>query len=86
MEYNIAHFVPKSKNAEPNNSSLVSLNDDSKKKILKYFLFGLIIGITTRYIPSNTINNKELLMIAVIASVSFAIIDMISPSINVSVN
>jgi hypothetical protein len=37
---------------------------------------------SSRYIPTNTINNKEILMIALIASISFGIIDMVSPSIN----
>ena len=57
-------------------------NPDTKKKILKYLLFGLIVGISTRYVPTYTINNKEIIMIAAIASISFGIIDMISPSIN----
>jgi hypothetical protein len=57
-------------------------NPDTKKKILKYLLFGIIVGISTRYVPTHTINNKEILMIAAIASISFGIIDMISPSIN----
>jgi hypothetical protein len=57
-------------------------NPDTKKKILKYLLFGVIVGISTRYVPTHTINNKEILMIAAIASISFGIIDMISPSIN----
>jgi hypothetical protein len=59
-------------------------NPDTKKKILKYLLFGLIVGISIRYIPASTINNKEILMIAAIASISFGIIDMVSPSLTVN--
>jgi hypothetical protein len=59
-------------------------NPETKKKLLKYFLFGLIVAISTRYIPTNSINNKEILMISAIASISFGIIDMVSPSIKVN--
>jgi hypothetical protein len=52
-----------------------------KNKIIKYLLFALIIAISTRYIPTCQMNNYEILAIAVIASISFAIIDMISPNI-----
>jgi hypothetical protein len=55
-----------------------------QKKIIKYVLFGLICAISLRYIPSSIIKNKEILMIAAIMSISFAIIDMISPSIKVN--
>ena len=54
---------------------------DHKKKLLKYLLFGLVVGMSIRYIPTNQINNKEILMISAIASITFGIIDMVSPSI-----
>jgi len=56
-------------------------NDTKQKKIIKYILFGLIISISIRYIPSNIISLKETLIIGTIASISFSILDMISPSI-----
>jgi hypothetical protein len=55
-----------------------------QKKIIKYVLFGLICGISLRYIPSSKMQNKEILMISLIMSISFAIMDMISPSIKVN--
>lgn len=58
-------------------------NNEYKKKIVKYLLFGLIVGLSVRYIPSHAINQKEIIMIAAIASISFAILDMVSPSIKV---
>lgn len=63
------------------------LNDINKhypniiQRIIKYLLFGLIVSITTRYVPSIPINYKEIIIIGCISSISFAIIDMISPSI-----
>lgn len=59
-------------------------NPETKKKFIKYLLFGLIVAISTRYIPTNTMNNKEILMIASVASISFGIIDMVSPSLSVN--
>ena len=67
-------------------NSLESFDIESKKKIVKYLLFGFIISLSLRYIPSNTINNKEIIMIGAISSISFSIIDMISPSIKVVSN
>jgi len=66
--------------------SLKLKNDNKYKKFIKYILFGLIMGMTARYIPRCTLNNNELLIIAMIASISFGIIDMASPSIIVSSN
>jgi hypothetical protein len=62
-------------------NSLKVQDTDSKKKLIKYLLFGLVVGMSIRYIPTNQINNKEILMIAALASVTFGIIDMVSPSI-----
>lgn len=62
-------------------NSLRVQDPDRKKKLVKYLLFGILISISTRYIPSTKINDKEILMIGAIASISFGIIDMLSPTI-----
>ena len=64
-------------------NSLRTQDTTQQKKIIKYILFGLIIGISIRYIPSKPIENNEILMIAAISAITFAIIDMIAPSITV---
>jgi hypothetical protein len=51
------------------------------KKILKYILMGLIVATALKYIPSNTLSGKEILMISGISSIGFSILDMISPNI-----
>ena len=51
------------------------------ERIIKYLLFGLVISISVRYLPEKTIYNKEILLIGAIGSITFAIIDMIAPSI-----
>jgi len=58
-------------------------NNEYKKKIIKYLLFGLIVSASVRYIPSNLIDQKEIMMIGAIGSISFAILDMVSPSIEI---
>jgi hypothetical protein len=65
-------------------NSLRVQDPDRKKKLIKYLLFGLIVGLSIRYVPTNRIDNKEILMISALASISFGIIDMVSPSIVVN--
>jgi len=45
---------------------------------------GLIVIIATRYIPDNVLKIKEIIMIGATSSVSFAILDMISPAVRIS--
>jgi hypothetical protein len=55
---------------------------NTKIKLIKYLLYGLIIALSVRYVPTNTIvNNNDILIIAAIASMSFGLIDMVSPSV-----
>ena len=42
---------------------------------------GLIVATALKYIPSNTLSGKEILMISGISSIGFSILDMISPNI-----
>jgi hypothetical protein len=53
------------------------------KRIIKYILMGFIILVAVRYIPNQPINTKEIIMIGLISSISFAMLDMVSPSIKV---
>jgi uncharacterized MnhB-related membrane protein len=52
-------------------------------KIIKYLIIALVIFISIKYIPDNKILVKENIMISAIASITFAILDMVSPSIKV---
>ena len=45
---------------------------------------GLIVVVALKYIPDNQINNKEIIMIGATSSISYAILDMISPAIKIS--
>ena len=58
--------------------------DITIQKFTKYILMGLIVVLATRYIPDNILKNKEIIMIGATSSITFAILDMISPSIHVN--
>ena len=49
-------------------------------RIIKYFLIGLIAFIAIRYIPSNALDDLEILVVSMTVSIGYAIIDKIMPS------
>jgi hypothetical protein len=55
-------------------------------KILKYILIFIIIYSSIIYIPEKKLNIKEVFIISSIASITFAILDIISPSIKINKN
>ena len=59
-------------------------NKEKCKRIIKYILMGLVILVSLRYVPTQLLDTSELLMISFISSISFAILDMLSPSILIS--
>jgi hypothetical protein len=52
-------------------------------RLIKYILMGLVVLVALRYIPDRILQLKEILIIGAISSITFAILDMISPSINI---
>jgi hypothetical protein len=50
-------------------------------KLIKYILIGLIVILSTTYIPDTKLQSKEIMMIGATSSIAFAILDMISPTI-----
>ncbi len=49
-------------------------------RIIKYFLIGLIAFIAIRYIPSNALDDMEILVVSMTVSIGYAIIDKLLPS------
>lgn len=49
-------------------------------RIIKYFLIGLIAFIAIRYIPSNALDDLEILVVAMTVSIGYAVIDKLLPS------
>jgi len=62
---------------------MYNMNNLKLERIIKYIIMGLVVILSTRYIPNNVIPIKELIMIGATSSITFAILDMISPSIKV---
>lgn len=56
---------------------------EKSKRIIKYILMGFIILVSVRYIPNQPIATKEIIMIGLISSIAFAMLDMVSPSVKV---
>ena len=59
------------------------INNLNIERIIKYILLGLVVLVATKYIPENSLPNKEIIMIAATSAIAFAILDMISPSVKV---
>jgi hypothetical protein len=51
------------------------------KRAFKYLINGLVIAIAAKYIPSQQLKFKEIIMIAIIAAITFAALDMYTPTI-----
>jgi positive regulator of sigma E activity len=52
------------------------------KKGLKYILQLIVIFMAAKFVPSKELDFKDVTIIAIIGAVSFAIIDMYSPSVS----
>ena len=51
------------------------------KRFFKYLIEGLMVAIAAYVFPRKKMNPDEILMIAVVASATFAILDMYAPTI-----
>lgn len=63
--------------------NIIQTNIPRIQKLTKYILIGLIVILATKYIPDNNLHMKEIIMIGATSSISFAILDMISPTISI---
>ena len=59
------------------------IRNNNKEKLLKYVLMGIIVMLTVKYLPSYILNIDEIVMIGLTSSITFAILDMLSPSIKI---
>lgn len=59
------------------------VRNNNKEKLFKYIVMGLIVMLTVKYIPSYLLNNDEIVIIGLTASITFAILDMLSPTIKI---
>jgi len=66
-------------------ANIIQTNISKVQKLTKYILMGLIVVLATKYIPYNNLQIKEIIMIGATSSISFAILDMISPAVYINV-
>lgn len=64
-----------------NNMNLNINTSELIKRALKYFLEGLVVAVSARYIPAQKINWREIIMIALTAAIMFALLDTWAPSV-----
>jgi len=57
------------------------ININKYQKIAKYILMGIVVILALKYIPDTCLPTKEILMIGATSSLTFAILDMVSPNI-----
>jgi hypothetical protein len=65
------------------NNNLIQLNNSYVEKIIKYLIIGLIVVSALKYIPETMLKTNELIIIGSITSITYAIFDIISPSIRI---
>jgi hypothetical protein len=49
-------------------------------RIIKYILIGILTFISIRYLPTNALIDQEIIAIALIISIGYAIMDKLLPS------
>lgn len=63
---------------------MLQTNISQIQKSIKYIIAGLIVLLALHYIPETKLDMKEAIMISAISSIIFAILDMLSPSIKIT--
>jgi hypothetical protein len=56
------------------------------RRLLKYLILVLVLGFSIYTIPKNKISNSELLWVILIVGMTFCILDIVTPSIQIIVN
>ena len=50
---------------------------------IKYIIMGLMVALGSLFIPEKKINISEIVIISMVASITFALLDMYSPSVSI---
>ena len=59
------------------------IRNNYREKFFKYVIMSLIVMLTVKYVPSYILNVDEIIVIGLTSSITFAILDMLSPSIKI---
>ena len=71
--------------SEPKTKTSVSNEPDHNeiiKRSFKYLIQWLAIAVAAKFIPTQPLNIKEVLMIAVVGAATFALLDMYAPTVS----
>ena len=52
-------------------------------RTIKYIIMGLMVALGSLFIPEKKINISEVVIISMVASITFALLDMYSPSVSI---
>ncbi len=52
------------------------------KRVFKYTIQVLIVALAARYIPAHELKIREIIMISIIAALTYAVLDLYSPSVS----
>ena len=51
----------------------------ASRRSLKYLIMTIVVALSCKFIPTGELQPKEIMMIACIAAVTFAVVDLYSP-------
>lgn len=52
------------------------------RRAIKYLIEGLAVAVAASYLPRRSLNIEEVIMIAVTAAATFAVLDLLAPSVS----
>jgi hypothetical protein len=62
---------------------LVKINkNETVKRALKYLIEWFAISLALKFIPSQKVDLKEIIMVAIVGAIVFALLDMYSPAVS----
>jgi hypothetical protein len=62
-------------------NNIIQVNITNLEKIIKYILMTLVVIICLIYIPNYSLNYNDIFIVSCIITISYAILDMVSPNI-----
>jgi|UniRef100_A0A6C0EE88 uncharacterized BrkB/YihY/UPF0761 family membrane protein len=64
-------------------NNILQFNILNAEKIIKYILISFVIILCLKYIPENPLQTKDAIIVSFAASIIYAVMDMISPTIKI---
>lgn len=62
------------------------LTQETVKKLIKYMIIGGVVGVAAQNMPNCLMSDRDSLMLGMIASITFAILDLHAPSVSQTTN